>query len=180
MQFASEKIVWIAWRFAVADSVPNLAHTNDFTGSFVTSGARIHLYGYLDRLGDRALYCDTDSITYVQPRDQPSLVETGDRLGAVTSELAPKSQITEFVSGGPKNYAFKTIVSVTGANNTTCKIRGLTLNFSASQVVNFEKLRNMILNRDRAETVTVHTGRQIKRKRCEECVRMITEPADKN
>jgi hypothetical protein len=97
----------------------------------------------------------------------------------MTSELAPNSQITEFVSAGPKIYAFKTIDSVTGATNTTCKIRGLTLNFSASKVVNFEKMRDMILNKDSPETVTVHTERQIKRKRCEYGVRIITEPANK-
>jgi hypothetical protein len=100
MQFASENVVRIAWRYADADSVPNLPHNNDVIGSFVTAGARIHLYGYLDRLGDRALYCDTDSVIYVHPKNQPSLVETGDRLGAMTSELPPNNQIVEFVSAG--------------------------------------------------------------------------------
>jgi hypothetical protein len=40
-------------------------------------------------------------------------------------------------------------------------------------------MRDMILSRDGAETVTVHTERQIKRKHCECGVRKITEPADK-
>jgi hypothetical protein len=29
MQFASDKVVWITWRYAEAGSVPNLPHTND-------------------------------------------------------------------------------------------------------------------------------------------------------
>jgi hypothetical protein len=178
MLFDSDKVVWIAWRYAEADSVPNLPHTNDVIGSFLPASARIHLYGYLDRLGDSA-DCDTDSIIYVQPKDEQPLVETGDRLGAMTSELAQNEQIIEWACAGPKNYAFKSVDSVTGASKTTCKIRGLTLNFSASQVVNFEKMRDMILNRESAQTVTVHTERQIKRKRCECGVRIIIEPADK-
>jgi hypothetical protein len=40
-------------------------------------------------------------------------------------------------------------------------------------------MRDMILSSDGAQTVTVHTERQIKRKRCEGGVRIITEPADK-
>jgi hypothetical protein len=102
------------------------------------------------------------------------LVETGARLGAITSELAPNSQIVEFVSAGPTHYAFKTKDSVTGASNTICKFRNLTLNFSASQELNYEKLRDMILNRYSAETVTVHTERQIKRVRSEDGVRIVT------
>jgi hypothetical protein len=39
-------------------------------------------------------------------------------------------------------------------------------------------MRDMILGRDGAETVTVHTERQIKHKRCEGGVRIITETAD--
>jgi hypothetical protein len=137
--FASDKVVWIAWRCADADSVPKLPHTNDVIGSFVTAGARIHLYGYLDRLVDRALYFDTDSVIYVQPKDQPLLVETGDRLGAMTSELANNEQIIQWACTVRKNYEFKSIDSITGARISTCKIRSLTLNFSTTQVLNFEK-----------------------------------------
>jgi hypothetical protein len=42
------------------------------------------------------------------------LVETGDNLGAISSELKPGIFIQEYVSGGPKNYAYKTVNSVTG------------------------------------------------------------------
>jgi hypothetical protein len=53
------------------------------------------------------------------------------------------------------------------------------MNFSVSQFVIIKKMRDMILNRDSAETVTEHTERQIKCKRCEDGVRIVTEPADK-
>ena len=96
--------------------------------SFVTAGARMHLYGYLDKLKKHALYCDTDSVIFVQPRDEAALVQTGDCLGAMTSELKPGKFICEFVSGDPKNYAYKSINSVTGGKITVCKVRGIMLN----------------------------------------------------
>jgi len=57
--------------------VQNLHYTNEVIGAYVTIGARIHLFRYLDRLGERAIYCDTDSVIYIQPRDEPGLIETG-------------------------------------------------------------------------------------------------------
>ena len=74
----------------------------------------MHLYAYLDKLGERALYCDTDSVIFVQKADEPPLIECGDALGDMTSELKANEYISEFVSGGPKNYAYKQCNSVTG------------------------------------------------------------------
>ena len=56
----------------------------------------------------------------------------------MTSELKPGESICEFVSGGSKNYAYKSTNSVTGEEKTICKVRGITLNYSASQLVNFK------------------------------------------
>ena len=67
----------------------NWRHTNEVIGAYGTAGARIHLYRNLDRLGERAIYCDTDSVIYTQPRDEPGFIETGDKLGDITSELRP-------------------------------------------------------------------------------------------
>ena len=105
---------WISWRHSEEAGAPSLPHTNEAVASYVRAGARLHLYGYLDKLKENALYCDTDSVIFVQPRDDAALVQTGDCLGAMTSELKPGEFICEFVSGGPKNYAYKSINSVTG------------------------------------------------------------------
>jgi hypothetical protein len=118
--------------------VRNLRHTNEFIGDYVTAGARIHLYKYIDRLQHRALYCDTDSVIFNQPDDQPALIETGDCLGAKTSELKPSLHIDEFFSGGPKDYAYRTVNPATGERETVCKVRRITLNYSASKLVNFD------------------------------------------
>ena len=86
------------------------------------------------------------------------------------------------MSGGPKNYTYKTLSSVTGAEKTVCKVRGITLNYSASQIVNFEKIKAMILGRDEKKTIIVHTERKIKRKRGKDGdgrVNIISETEDK-
>jgi len=53
----------------------------------------------------------------------------------------------------------------TGVESTVCKVRGITLKYSAGQIVNFERLKQMILKGTETDTVTVHTARKIKRKR---------------
>ena len=88
IMFASDEVVWVSCRYIVEEKVPNLMHTNEVIGAYVTAGARIHLYGYLDKLQKRALYCDTDSVIYIQPAAESQLVETGECLGAITSNPA--------------------------------------------------------------------------------------------
>jgi len=80
----------------------------------------------------------------------------------MTLELKPCEYISEFVSGGPKNYAYQTRNTETGAGATVCKVRGITLNYSASQLVNFEMLKQMILSGTETDTVEIHTARKIK------------------
>jgi len=75
--------------------------TNEVIGIYVSAGSRNHLYRYLDRLQENAIYCYTDIVIYIQPRDGLALIETGDKLGDMTSELHPSENISEFVSGGP-------------------------------------------------------------------------------
>jgi hypothetical protein len=176
--FASDEVVCASWRYIADEKVTNLPHTNEVIRSYVTAGTRIHLYSYLVRLKKMALYCDTDSVIYIQPDDQPALFETGDCLGAMTSELKQGFHIDEFVSGWPKNYAYRTINSTTGEHDTVCKVRSITLNYSASRLVNFGIMRD-ILGGTESDRVTVHIEHKIKRKRAGGRMDIITEPEDK-
>jgi hypothetical protein len=101
----------------------------------------------------------------------------------MTSELKQGEYIAEFAGAGPKNYAYRTTNPVTGEGKTVCKVRGITLNYSASQLVNFHKIKEMILKGDgEQETVTVHTQKKNKRKRGkggDGRINIITEPEDK-
>ena len=72
-------------------------------------------------------------------------MKTGDSLGAMTSELKPAFHIEEFVSGRPKNCAYRVVDTMTGMRETVCKVRGITLNYSASQAVNFDVIKVVLL-----------------------------------
>ena len=87
--FAGDEVMLISWRNAEEAHVPNLRHKNEVIGRYVTADARLHLYRYLDEMREKALYCDTYSVVFMQPRDGAALVEIGDCLGAMTSEQKP-------------------------------------------------------------------------------------------
>ena len=61
-----------------------------------------------------------------------------------------------------KKYAFSVCCPSTGKRATKCKVKGVTLNYENSKVVNFTTLRDMIL--ENAPPVHVHNPRKIKRK----------------
>jgi len=69
--------------------VPRIRHTNEVIGAYVTAGARIYLYGFLDKLQEKAIFCDTDSVIFIQPGQEckPTLIKTGDNLGQMQFEL---------------------------------------------------------------------------------------------
>ena len=118
--FASDD-VWISWQHSADERVPSLRHINEVIGAYVTAGGRIHLYGFLDKLQYKAIYTDTDSVIFVQPRNVPNLIERGDNLGQMKSELKHGEIIVQVVCAGPKNYAYKTYNSATGERKTYVK-----------------------------------------------------------
>jgi hypothetical protein len=107
-------------------------------------------------------------VIYIQPRDEPALVQRGYNLGDMTSELRTGESISEFVAGSPKNYAYETVVQGR-RSKTVCKVRGITLNYNALQFVNFDRIRDMILKRDgENETIIVHTEKKLNVKKAKE------------
>ena len=88
------------------------------------AGARLHLYSYLDRLQERSIYWHTDSVVFVQPRDEPALVETGYNLGALTSELKTSEFIEEFFSEGPKTMTTRRFIQRKASETRSVKSEG--------------------------------------------------------
>ena len=109
--------------------------TNIFVAAFTTCHARLKLYESLDTLQKQVLYYDTDSVVYKWRPGQPCIA-IGDFLGDMTDEL-DGDVITESVSGGAKNYGYKT-----RAGKVVCKVRGLTLNVRGSAILNFETMKD--------------------------------------
>jgi hypothetical protein len=112
--------------------------TNIYLATFTTCWARLKLHSVLEPLNRRVLYYDTDSVIYVSKPVEydPPL---GDYLGKLTDELDRGEHIVKFVSGGPKNYAYRT-----NTGKETCKVRGFTLNYTNSKLINFNSVRTLV------------------------------------
>ena len=122
--------------------------TNIFLASFTTSWARLKLYGLLDSLGESVIYYDTDSVVFkCHKTDDLSNLPIGNYLGQLTPEVpVSDGHIVHFCSGGPKNYAYRTL-----SGSEVCKVRGFTLNWTNSQLINFEAIKNMVCSSHRHE-----------------------------
>jgi hypothetical protein len=83
----------------------------------------------------------------------------------MTFEQKPDQYIDEFDSGGPKIYAYVTVGHVVGCRKTVCKVREIKLKYAVSQLVNFDLIKEMVVDADNTATVIVHTDKKIKRKR---------------
>ncbi len=105
-----------------------------FIGAFTTAHARLELYDLMDKLGDRVLYSDTDSVIFVS-RDGDWIPPLGDHLGELTDEIGDGDYITEFCSSGPKSYGYRT------AKGKACmKAKGITLNAKNAQAIRLDSL----------------------------------------
>jgi hypothetical protein len=103
------------------------------------------------------MYCDTESVFYVQPEEEPRIVETWVCLGPMTSELKSDQYIKEFISGSLKKYAYEFFDRAKGVRRKMVfKVRGIMLNCAVSQFVNFDLINEMVLNAEETATVTVH------------------------
>ena len=111
--------------------------TNIAVAAFTTSHARLRLYEALEVLGEDIIYMDTDSVIFYEKIGEPKLV-TGDFLGELTDELDGED-IVSFVTTGPKSYAYKT-----SSGKEVCKVKGMTLNYKTSNIINFDTLRKSI------------------------------------
>jgi hypothetical protein len=122
--------------------------TNLMIGIWTTSQARLTLLGYMEKVGDRCLYTDTDSIIYSHKPGQYD-IPTSNYLGGMSNELEPEQFITEFTSAGPKNYSFKLNYTplkdgTRGPPSAVCKVRGFRLNVKNSQLINFDTMTDLV------------------------------------
>ena len=113
--------------------------TNIFEAAFTTCHARLRLYESLDTLQQQVLYYDTYSVVYKWRPGQPSIA-IGDFFGDMTDEL-DGDVITEFVSGGAKNYGYQT-----RGGKVVRKVRGFTLNVRGSAILNFNTMKDNIVS----------------------------------
>ena len=135
-RFVSDEMIEIHYENNENFIAPN-AKTNVVIAAFTTAYARLKLYDVLDMLQERVLYYDTDSVIFVSKPNDPE-PQIGPYLGDLTDELGG-DYITTFVSGGPKNYSYRT-----NTNKVETKVRGITLDCKAKQKVNFDVIRTLV------------------------------------
>jgi len=142
----NDDVMIATWKYE-DDAVTPSNITSVVTAAYVTAIARLKLYSYLEHLGDRVLYFDTDSVIYVERPEGPRL-HLGDFLGELTDEAPDKfkcaaAYIDVFVSGGPKNYAYS---GTDGINplGSVCVVKGINLHHTNSGTVNFDCLKRLV------------------------------------
>ena len=143
--FVNDRHIALRWR-RKQDFDEGLNNVNVVLAAYTTAQARLKLYELLEGLQERVLYFDTDSVVYVR---KPGLWDPpmGDYLGELKDETKGVP-IVCFLSGGPKNYAYEL-----STGETVNKIRGFRLDHRASLSLNYQVMRDMILQGELTRTV---------------------------
>ncbi|ESO90463.1 hypothetical protein LOTGIDRAFT_123212, partial [Lottia gigantea] len=157
VQIVNDNMVMIE-KLKKEQHVQPCAITNVVIAAFVTAQARL-LYSVLEPLGNRVCYFDTDSIIYRHLPLQWNPTE-GSSLGEWKNELPENVHITQFVAGGPKNYAYQL-----SNGQTVCKVRGFTLNYRGMQQLNFETVKNMVRHLEENISIPIDNPHKIVRSR---------------
>lgn len=131
-----------------AEQLDLIKNTNVGVAAFTTAHARIRLFRTLHILGDRVLYCDTDSIMYTHAEGE-STIELGDNLGDWEDEVSG-DPIIDYVAVGPKMYGYRT-----RSGKTTTRSKGFSNNKSSAAVIDFENFKRAILSQEYESTVKI-------------------------
>ena len=94
ISFVSDKMVEMRSKHR-DDFVETSARTNVIMAAYTTANTRLKLYSYVEKLQNRALYADTDSIIFTTQKGEQTL-SFGDYLGDLTHEV-PEGKITHFI-----------------------------------------------------------------------------------
>jgi hypothetical protein len=68
--FPNDDVLWVSWKYS-EENVAAGKNVNVAVAAYVTTQARLKLYEYLGELSESVLYCDSDSVTYIQNIDEP-------------------------------------------------------------------------------------------------------------
>jgi hypothetical protein len=152
LNFVNDKMMAMHWKHN-EDFQEISGKTNVIIAAYTTAQARLKLYDIIEPLNRRVLYVDTDSVIFSSKEGEmkPPL---GDFLGDLTDET-PNNSILSFVSGGPKNYAYKLQHPNEDGTQTCCKIRGITLNHNNQLLINYSTVEQMVKSGDSNDVVTV-------------------------
>ncbi len=130
--------------------VQDSSHSNIAIAAFTTAQARLKLYELLETIGPRIIYYDTDSVIF-SAKPGEYIPPTGSFLGDLTDEVAgeygPGCYMNKVVAAGPKCYSYTVVNPETKETFYSCKIKGITLDYTATQYINFDQMRDMVFNK---------------------------------
>ena len=108
------------------------------------------MYELLESLGERIIYFDTDSVIF-SAKPGEFVPPSGSFLGELTDEVADEygtaCYMNRVVAAGPKCYSYTVVNPQTKETFYSCKIKGITLNYKATQYINFEIMRDLVINK---------------------------------
>jgi hypothetical protein len=135
---------------------------SEITAAFTTASARIRLHRYASWFHpSQIIYCDTDSVIYVYDKTNPlhkkpsneavglpPTVSFGKGLSQWSNELGEGEHIVEIVIGGAKSYSYRT-----NLGRIVMRQKGITQDEANSKLINFEAVKDMVLNNKTLKTV---------------------------
>ena len=142
------------------DFQPTNPKTSIIHAIYTTMYGRLELYKHMRFVTiKRLLYADTDSIIFVH-RPDDSDPELSIFLGGLVDELSrpygESSYIQEFVSTAPKSYAMRIYSTRLRQYTSLAHIKGITLNERNQRLLNFDSLKNLVINNIKKSITTIN------------------------
>ena len=72
----NDEVAWVSWKYC-EDNVAVRKKVNVAVAAYMTTQGRIKLCEYLSKLGESVLYCDTDSVIFIQKDNYPEKSKEG-------------------------------------------------------------------------------------------------------
>ena len=142
--FTSEETLLASYLHA-EDFVEHARRFNPYLGAFVTAHGRRRLHEAMFQIGtQRILYCDADSLIYVEGQDSVAMV-TKPGLGNWSNVLDTGKWRVEFMAAAPKSYCLVYHHPDTQGNGFWMKSKGLTLNYANQNILTVDTMRDMMM-----------------------------------
>jgi len=123
------------------EALPNFRNSYLPAACFVPAYGRLQLWEQLNKLGDRVLMYDTDSVVYIYKPGEYNIQESK-IWGEWEAEDISKSGITGFVGLGPKSYAMK----CKDSKQNIVKLKGISQKRATDKLLNYDTMKQMVLN----------------------------------
>ena len=111
LDFLTKESVLAGYSPASEDCEETLPSGNVVIAAITTAQARLKLYEEMEKLGDRVIYTDTDSLLFITRPDDSYDVQTGSYLGDLTDEVEKDygtgAMITEVICAASKSYGYQ-------------------------------------------------------------------------